>query len=153
LRFKRFKDSKIQKFKDSKDSRPLAREKDSENILWFFVLPCFCGKKHSCPDRYRDRGEKIQKISFAELPSVGSKIQGFKNSRIQKIQGLASLSSPWSVQRFKNSKIQEFKNSIPPRRIQDSKNILWFFVFLCFGGDKTFVSRSLSGSWLKDSKI
>jgi len=50
-------DSKIQEFKDSKNSIPLKRVQDSKNILWFFVLPCFGGKKHSCIC-----GEKIQKI-------------------------------------------------------------------------------------------
>jgi hypothetical protein len=48
------------------------------------------------------QGFKDSKISFAELPTVGS-----KDSRIQ---GLASLSSLRSVQRFKDSKIQRFKD-------------------------------------------
>jgi hypothetical protein len=54
------------------------------------------------------------RISFAELPAVGSRIQGFKDSRISfaelpavgsRIQGLASLSSLRSVQGFKDSTI------------------------------------------------
>jgi len=65
-RFKRFKNSKVQEFKNS---RLLARVKDSKKIWWFLVFLCLCG------ERYKDsKDSKIQKFK-------NSKIQGFRSEK------------------------------------------------------------------------
>jgi len=105
-RFKRFKDSRIQRLASlsSTDSPDSYRDRDRF--------------KDSRIQRFKD--SKDSRISFAELPSVGSRIQKkvfvhswqkrFKNSKIQrfkrfknsKIQKLSSLSSPDSPDSYRD---------------------------------------------------
>ena len=148
-RFKRFKNSKIQKIQFRQDGYRI------QKIFCGFL--CFCGlvaTTHSCISGLKDsRIQKIQKFKNSKIQEFNSAKTGIGFKKYS-VAFCVSVLLWQKIQKFKDSRIQKFKDSKIQFR-QDGYRIQKIFrEFWCFRVSvaKKFVSRSLSGSWRKDSK-